>query len=76
MAGAAPEEHRAGAISSLFVVAYTGIAIPVIGIGVLSETLGLESAGLIFICCMVVLAAGAGVYLLRRPAPDGGDSPE
>ncbi|WP_406003810.1 MFS transporter [Streptomyces sp. NBC_00829] len=76
VAGAAPEEHRAGAISSLFVVAYTGIAIPVIGIGVLSETLGLESAGLIFICCMVVLAAGAGVYLLRRPAPDGGDSPE
>ncbi|WP_443059945.1 MFS transporter [Streptomyces sp. NBC_00467] len=68
VASAAPEEHRAGVISSLFVVAYTGISIPVIGIGVLAEPLGLEDAGLVFICCMVLLAGSAGVYLLRRPA--------
>lgn len=68
VAGAAPEEHRAGVISSLFVVAYTGISIPVIGIGVLAEPLGLEDAGLVFICCMVLLAGSAGIYLLRRPA--------
>ncbi|MFD3440365.1 MFS transporter [Streptomyces sp. NPDC058685] len=68
VASAAPEEHRAGVISSLFVVAYTGISIPVIGIGVLAEPLGLEDAGLVFICCMVLLAGSAGVYLLRPPA--------
>ncbi|WP_405576041.1 MFS transporter [Streptomyces sp. NBC_01167] len=68
VASAAPEEHRAGVISSLFVVAYTGISIPVIGIGVLAEPLGLEDAGLVFICCMVLLAGSAGIYLLRRPA--------
>ncbi|MEV6756880.1 MFS transporter [Streptomyces sp. NPDC051214] len=68
VAAAAPEAHRAGVISSLFVVAYTGISIPVIGIGVLSEPLGLEEAGLVFIGVMVLLAAAAGTYLVRRPA--------
>ncbi|MFJ1706069.1 MFS transporter [Kitasatospora sp. NPDC088346] len=71
VAGAAPEAHRAGAISSLFVVAYTGISIPVIGVGVLTEPLGLADAGLVFICCMAPLAACAGGYLLRRPAVTG-----
>lgn len=68
VADAAPQAHRAGVISSLFVVAYTGISIPVIGIGVLSEPLGLEEAGLVFIGVIVLLAAAAGVYLVRRPA--------
>ncbi|MGW0908630.1 MFS transporter [Streptomyces sp. NPDC002853] len=68
VADAAPQAHRAGVISSLFVVAYTGISIPVIGIGVLSEPLGLEEAGLVFIGVMVLLAAAAGTYLVRRPA--------
>lgn len=68
VAGAAPEEHRAGAISALFVVAYTGISIPVIGVGVLTESVGLQDAGLLLICCMAPLAAFAGLYLLRRPA--------
>ncbi|MFG2652506.1 MFS transporter [Streptomyces sp. NPDC048436] len=74
VSGAAPEAHRAGVISSLFVVAYTGISIPVIGIGVLSEALGLEDAALVFIGVMVLLAAAAGVYLARRPAVGAGNA--
>ncbi|MCC9306498.1 MFS transporter [Kitasatospora sp. RB6PN24] len=66
VAAAAPDEHRARALSALFVVAYFGISIPVIGVGLLSEPLGLAHAGLVFTACMAVLAAVSGGYLLRR----------
>ncbi|GAA0699097.1 MFS transporter [Kitasatospora atroaurantiaca] len=69
VAAVAPAEHRAGTISALFVVAYTGISIPVIGVGVLTGPLGLEDAGVAFIACMVLLTASAGMYLQQRPAP-------
>ncbi|GAA4994959.1 MFS transporter [Kitasatospora paranensis] len=69
VAAAAPAEDRAGSLSSLFVVAYLGISIPVIGIGVLTGPLGLEDAGVAFICCMTLLAALACLHLVRRPAP-------
>ncbi|MEV6721847.1 MFS transporter [Streptomyces xanthochromogenes] len=70
VAQASPERHRAAVISTLFVVAYTGISVPVIGVGVLVGPLGLEGAGLVFIGCMAVLACFAAVYLLRRPVPE------
>ncbi|MFB7277757.1 MFS transporter [Streptomyces hydrogenans] len=66
VAAASPPDQRAAVISSLFVVAYTGISIPVIGVGLLADPLGLEGAGLVFIACMLVLVASAGAYLLRR----------
>ncbi|MFJ8434832.1 MFS transporter [Kitasatospora sp. NPDC094019] len=66
IAGAAPAEHRGGALSALFVVAYFGISVPVIGVGLLAEPLGLADAGLVFTACMAVLAAASGTYLLRR----------
>ncbi len=56
-------------ISTLFVVAYTGISVPVIGVGVLADPVGLEGAGLVFIACMAVLVSTAALYLLRRPVP-------
>ncbi|MGW2305379.1 MFS transporter [Streptomyces sp. NPDC001809] len=68
VAAAAPPDRRAAVISTLFVVAYTGISIPVIGVGVLADPLGLEGAGLVFIACMLVLVASAAAYLIRRPA--------
>ncbi|WP_405013902.1 MFS transporter [Kitasatospora sp. NBC_01539] len=71
VAGAAPAKERAASLSALFVVAYLGISIPVIGVGLLTGPLGLEEAGIVFICCMTVLAALAGVRLVRRPAPAG-----
>ncbi|NUP21216.1 MAG: MFS transporter [Streptomyces sp.] len=69
VAGASPADRRAAVISTLFVVAYAGISVPVIGVGVLSGPVGLENAGLVFIACMAVLVATAAAYLLRRPVP-------
>ncbi|HWU08064.1 MAG TPA: MFS transporter [Streptomyces sp.] len=71
VAAASPVDRRAAVISTLFVVAYAGISLPVIGVGVLSVRLGLQDAGLVFIACMAALATCAGVYLLRRPAGNG-----
>ncbi|MET9901136.1 MFS transporter [Streptomyces sp. NPDC006446] len=71
VAQASPEHQRAAVISTLFVVAYTGISLPVIGVGVLVRPLGLEGAGLVFIACMAVLVSIAAVYLLRQPASVG-----
>ncbi|MCX4985329.1 MFS transporter [Streptomyces sp. NBC_00572] len=72
VAAAAPPDRRAAVISTLFVVAYTGISIPVIGVGLLADPLGLEGAGLVFIACMLVLVASAAAYLIRRPVPAKG----
>ncbi|MER5352701.1 MFS transporter [Kitasatospora sp. NPDC002551] len=65
IAAVAPAEHRGGALSALFVVAYFGISIPVIGIGLLAQPIGLSEAGVVFAGCMAVLAAASGLYLLR-----------
>ncbi|MEU3693574.1 MFS transporter [Streptomyces narbonensis] len=67
VAAAAPADRRAAVISTLFVVAYTGISIPVIGVGLLADPLGLDRAGLVFIACMLLLVASAAAYLVRRP---------
>ncbi|MGX1548612.1 MFS transporter [Streptomyces adustus] len=69
VAEASPADRRAAVVSTLFVVAYAGISVPVIGVGVLSGPIGLEGAGLVFIVCMAVLVSTAGVYVLRRPVP-------
>ncbi|MCX3286114.1 MFS transporter [Streptomyces sp. NEAU-H22] len=69
VAQASPEQQRAAVISTLFVVAYAGISLPVIGVGLLTGPLGLEGAGLVFIASMAVLVVTAAVYLLRRPEP-------
>ncbi|MGC0328285.1 MFS family permease [Streptomyces sp. SAI-170] len=67
VAEAAPADRRAAVVSALFVVAYAGISVPVIGVGLLVRPLGLEGAGLVFIAVMAVVVSAAGVYLLRRP---------
>lgn len=71
VAKASPEDRRAAVVSTLFVVAYAGISVPVIGVGVLSGPIGLEGAGLVFIACMALLVSTAAVYLLRRPVRAG-----
>ncbi|WP_374776782.1 MFS transporter [Streptomyces sp. NBC_01310] len=67
VAAASPADRHAAVISMLFVVAYAGISVPVIGVGLLVGPIGLEGAGLVFIACMAVLVATAAAYLLRRP---------
>ncbi|MER7379026.1 MFS transporter [Streptomyces lanatus] len=69
VAEASPADQRAAVISTLFVVAYGGISLPVVGVGVLTGPIGLEGAGLVFIACMTVLVLTAAGYLLRRPVP-------
>ena len=69
VARVAEADRRAAVISALFVVAYAGISLPVIGMGLLTVPIGLESAGLVFIACMALLVSAAGVHLLRRPVP-------
>ncbi|WP_212915135.1 MFS transporter [Streptomyces sp. TS71-3] len=63
----APADHRAGTISSFFVVAYTGISLPVVGVGAMAVWLGLRDAGLVFTGCVIALAVCVGLYVLRRP---------
>ncbi|MGW1541911.1 MFS transporter [Streptomyces sp. NPDC002309] len=70
VAQASPEDRHAAVMSTLFVVAYAGISVPVIGVGALTEPIGLEGAGLVFIGCMAVLVSSAAAYLLRRPVPE------
>lgn len=69
ISGAAPAEHRGGTISAFFVVAYTGISVPVVGVGAIATRLGLRDAGLVFTGCVLLLAAGAGTYAALRPPP-------
>ncbi|MFF2324473.1 MULTISPECIES: MFS transporter [unclassified Streptomyces] len=64
---AAPVQRRGGTISAFFVVAYTGISVPVVGVGAMATWLGLRQAGLVFTGCVILLAAGAGAYAARRP---------
>ncbi|MEV1023064.1 MFS transporter [Streptomyces sp. NPDC050264] len=66
---ASPADQRATVISALFLVAYVGISLPVVGVGVLTGPIGLEAAGLVFIACMAILVSTAAVHLLRRPVP-------
>lgn len=65
----APAERRGATISALFVAAYVGISVPVVGIGALAVAVGLRSAGVIFVACVIVVSGTVAGYLLRRPAP-------
>jgi MFS family permease len=63
----APAAHRAATVSSFFVVAYTGISLPVVGVGALTMWLGLQRAGLAFTACVTLLVAATALRLVRRP---------
>jgi MFS family permease len=69
VSGVAPAEQRGATISALFVAAYVGISLPVVGIGALAVAVGLRSAGVIFVACVIVISGTVAAYLLRRPAP-------
>ncbi|MCK7627126.1 MFS transporter [Streptomyces sp. RS10V-4] len=66
---AAPEQHRGGTLSAFFLVAYLGISLPVVGVGALTQGLGLRGAGLTFAGCVIAVAVAVGGYVLRRPLP-------
>jgi MFS family permease len=61
----APAGLRAEIDSSYFVVAYVGIALPAIGDGVLTQLVGLRTAGFVFAAVVAVIAT-VGLVLLAR----------
>jgi MFS family permease len=62
---ASPADRRGEVASSFFVVAYVAISLPVVGVGLLSEAVGLRAAGLIFAAAVAALAVAVLVLLLR-----------
>ncbi|MFC0039729.1 MFS transporter [Actinomadura rayongensis] len=63
---ASPAARRAETVSSFFVVAYVGISVPVILVGVAAHAWGLRTAGLTFTGAVALVALTAFLLLLRR----------
>ncbi|MGD9736760.1 MAG: MFS transporter [Solirubrobacterales bacterium] len=63
---AAPPERRAEVASSFFVVAFVGLSLPVVGIGVLAEMTDLQAAGLVFAAAVAIVSAVALALLARE----------
>ncbi len=63
---AAPLPRRAEVVSTLFVVFYVAISVPVIGVGALADAAGLRVAVLSLAGLVALLAAAALVVLLRQ----------
>jgi MFS family permease len=67
---ASPAQHRAEIASVFFVVAYLGISLPVVGVGLLSEVAGLRAAGLV-LAAIVAAIATTVVAGLQEEQPRG-----
>jgi MFS family permease len=63
---AAPENRRGEVTSTFFVVLYVAISIPVIGVGIAADALGLKAAGSGFSVGVAILALVALGWLLVR----------
>ncbi|MBO9469525.1 MFS transporter [Endozoicomonas sp. G2_2] len=63
---ASPAARRGEVASTFFVVLYIAISIPVVGIGVAADTIGLRAAGIGFSIAVAGLAATALVSLVIR----------
>jgi MFS family permease len=61
-----PADRRAEVASSFFVVAYVAISIPVVGVGLLAQSAGLRTAGLVFAAVVAALSATVLVLLARE----------
>ena len=70
--------HRAGLLSSLFVVGYLAFSVPAIAAGLAVNVVGLRVAAEVYGAVVIVLAVGAAVGLRfsRRPAPVPADEPK
>ena len=63
---ASPPTRRGEVASTFFVIVYIAISIPVVGLGLAAERLGLKTGGLIFTAGVAALALAALVLLLAR----------
>jgi MFS family permease len=64
-----PAPERTQTVSSLFVVAYVGVSLPVILVGLAVTPLGLRNAAIAFTCVVAALSAAALVAVLRLERP-------
>lgn len=62
----APESHRAEVVSSYFVCCFTGNALPVIGVGIISAYAGMLLASAIFAGMIAVFAVAAVIFAVRH----------
>lgn len=65
VAAASPDDRRGEVTSTLFVLLYIGISIPVVGVGALTVAFGLVTAGVTFAVVVSVVAAAALALLAR-----------
>jgi MFS family permease len=61
-----PSAQRAEVASSFFVVSYVAISLPIVGIGVAAQAVGLRTAGVAFTGVVAVLALAVTVSLLQQ----------
>ncbi|MDX6655976.1 MAG: hypothetical protein QOH62_769 [Solirubrobacteraceae bacterium] len=65
LAGRAPDDRRAAVLSSYFVAAYLGVALPVLGVGLLVGPVGLVGASVVFAAAIATLAVLVTADALR-----------
>jgi MFS family permease len=65
LAARAPDDRRAAVLSSYFVAAYLGVALPVLGVGLLAGPVGLVGASVAFAAVIATLAALVTADALR-----------
>ena len=68
----APADRRAEVVSAYFICGFVGNALPIIGVGVLSQTLGARTADMVFagVVSVVAVAALAAGLAFRGGDPD------
>jgi hypothetical protein len=71
LAAETPTEVRGEVNATFFVVLYSGLCVPIVAAGLLTQVMGLRSAGVVLSCVMGAAAAAVAVSLLmrRRPSP-------
>ncbi|GAA5177469.1 MULTISPECIES: MFS transporter [Halomonadaceae] len=69
IAAASPADQRGSVTSTFFVIAYVALSIPVVGIGLVSRSIGLAPTGVGFAGFVALLSGVALVLLLRRSPP-------
>ena len=64
----APDQARGEALAGLFLAAYIGLAVPVLGLGIATQLLSTQVAVLGFAVVLLVVVAAVSIRLVRQPA--------
>lgn len=64
----APDQARGEVLAGLFLAAYIGLVVPVLGLGIATQLLSTQVAVLGFAAVLLLVVGAVSVKLLRRPA--------